>query len=112
MLICQQPLFVSHLRKIYALAGKSLFNDANAWVALTDIFADVLRDPSLRTTYLTIDALDKCVTDLSKLLNFAPKLSSTVAVKALSIQGSRRLAGLSFAPRHQSLLASGGLFRP
>jgi WD40 repeat protein len=53
-----------------------MFEDANAWVALKEIYADVLRDPSLTTTYLIIDALDECVTDLLKLLDFIAKQSS------------------------------------
>jgi hypothetical protein len=36
----------------------------------------MLRDPSLTTTYLIIDALDECVTDLPKLLDFIAKQSS------------------------------------
>ncbi|KAF2630201.1 beta transducin-like protein HET-E4s [Macroventuria anomochaeta] len=76
MLVKQQPSLVSHVRKKHDHVGKTLFEDANAWVALTEIFADVLRDPQLRTTYLIIDALDECVTDLSKLLHFVAKQSS------------------------------------
>jgi hypothetical protein len=42
----------------------------------------VLRDLSLNTTYLIINALDKCVTDLLKLLNFvAEQLSASSRVK-------------------------------
>jgi hypothetical protein len=67
---------VSHIRKKHDHAGVSLFEDANAWVALTEIFADVLRDVSLSTTYLVIDALDECVTDLPKLLGFIARQSS------------------------------------
>jgi hypothetical protein len=52
-----------------------MFEDANAWVALTETFTDVLRDPSLKTTYLIINALDECVTDLLKLLDFVTKQS-------------------------------------
>ncbi|KAH7377414.1 beta transducin-like protein HET-D2Y [Pyrenochaeta sp. MPI-SDFR-AT-0127] len=76
MLIDQQPLLVSHVRKKHDRVGKSLFEDANAWIALTKVVIDVLQDPSLRTTYLVIDALDECVTDLSKLLSFIVKQSS------------------------------------
>ncbi|KAF1978729.1 NACHT-domain-containing protein [Bimuria novae-zelandiae CBS 107.79] len=76
MLVSQQPSLVSHIRNRYNRAGKALFDDANAWVALTEIFADVLRDPQLRTTYLIIDALDECVTNQSELLNFVAKQSS------------------------------------
>jgi hypothetical protein len=77
MLMNQQPSLVSHVRKKHDHAGKSLFEDANAWVALTEIFVDVLRDPNLSTTYLIIDALDECVTDRPKLLEFVAKQSST-----------------------------------
>jgi hypothetical protein len=75
LLVSQQPSLLSHIRK-YDHAGKTMFEDTNAWVALTEIFADVLRDPSLSTTYLIIDALDECVTGLPKLLDFVAKQSS------------------------------------
>jgi hypothetical protein len=76
MFVSQQPSLVSHLRKKHDHAGKSMFEDANAWVTLTEIFADVLQDPSLSNTYLIVDALDECVTDLPKLLDFVAKQSS------------------------------------
>jgi hypothetical protein len=76
LLISQQPAITVHVRKKYDQAGKSTFEDANAWVVLTEIFADVLQDPNLDTTYLLIDALDECVTDLPKLLRFVAKQSS------------------------------------
>jgi hypothetical protein len=50
-----------------------VFEDANAWVALEEIFVDVLRDLTLRLTYLVIDALDECVTNLPMLLDFVAK---------------------------------------
>ena len=76
LLVSQQPLLVSYVRKKYDHAGKTMFEDANAWVALTEIFTDVLRDPSLNAIYLIVDALDECVTDLPKLLDFVAKHSS------------------------------------
>jgi hypothetical protein len=76
MLVTQQPSLASHIRKKYDNAGKAMFEDANAWVVLAEIFADVLQDPSRRMTYLIIDALDECVTDLPKLLEFVAKQSS------------------------------------
>ncbi|KAF1360783.1 WD40 repeat-like protein [Lizonia empirigonia] len=76
MLVKQQPSLASHVRKKYDEAGKNLFEDANAWVALVDIFTEVLRDPILTTTYLVVDALDECVTDLPKLLDFVATQSS------------------------------------
>ena len=70
LLIDQQPLLILHVRKKYDHAGKALFEDANAWVALSEIFTSILQDPGLNSTYLIIDALDECVADLPKLLEF------------------------------------------
>jgi len=76
MLVVQQPSLVSHVRKKHDQAGKAMFEDANAWVVLAEIFEAVLHDPSLRMAYLIVDALDECVTDLPKLLEFVAKQSS------------------------------------
>jgi hypothetical protein len=70
MLVNQQPSLVSYIRKKYDHAGKTLFKDVNAWVALSEILTNILQDPSLNSTFLIIDALDECVADLPKLLNF------------------------------------------
>jgi hypothetical protein len=77
MLVTQQPSLASHIRKKHDHAGKAMFEDTNAWVVLVKIFEAVLQDPSLRMTYLIVDALDECVTDLPKLLEFVAKHSST-----------------------------------
>ena len=77
LLIDQQPSLISYIQKQHDLAGKSLFEDTNAWVSLSNIFTTVLQDPNLKSTYLIIDALDECVaTDLPKLLDFIVKKSS------------------------------------
>ena len=76
LLVDQQPSLVSHIRKKHDHAGKTLFEDANAWVALSEMFLNILQDPSLNSTYLIIDALDECVMDLPKLLNFIVQKSS------------------------------------
>jgi hypothetical protein len=76
MLVDQQPSLLVHVRKKYDRASGNLFNDANAWVALTEIFPVVLQDANLGTTYLIIDALDECATELPKLLSFIAKQSS------------------------------------
>lgn len=70
LLINQQPSLVSHVQKNHDHAGKALFEDANAWVTLSEMFIHILQDPSLNSTYLIIDALDECVSDLPKLLDF------------------------------------------
>jgi hypothetical protein len=63
------------VRKTYDHAGKALFEDANSWVALSEILASILQDPTLKSTFLLIDALDECVTDLPKLLNMIAQMS-------------------------------------
>jgi hypothetical protein len=76
MLVTQQPSLASHIRKKYDYAGKVLFDDANAWVVLAEMFEDMLQDPRLCPTYLIIDALDECITDLPKLLKLVTQQSS------------------------------------
>ncbi|KAK3937094.1 hypothetical protein QBC46DRAFT_393463 [Diplogelasinospora grovesii] len=48
----------------------------NAWVALSNILRGMLKNPNLKATYLVIDALDECVVDLPKLLDFIVRISS------------------------------------
>ncbi|KAF2681634.1 hypothetical protein K458DRAFT_391590 [Lentithecium fluviatile CBS 122367] len=68
--------FASHVRKKYDHVGKALFEDANAWVALAEIFTNDLHGPSSSGTYLIVDTLDECAVDLLKLLDFIVKQSS------------------------------------
>jgi hypothetical protein len=77
LLIDQRLLLVSHVRKKHDRAGKSLFEDANTWFALSKIFTNILQDPSLDTTYLIIDALDECEMDLPQLLRLVVQSIST-----------------------------------
>jgi len=76
MLVDQQPSLVSYIQKKYNHSGKELFEDTNAWFALSEIFTDVLQDPSLDGTYLIVDGLDECVTGLPKLLDLIVQTSS------------------------------------
>ncbi|KAK6343558.1 hypothetical protein TWF730_011148 [Orbilia blumenaviensis] len=72
----QQQELISHVRKKYDTTGKDLFQDNNAWFALSEIFNNILRDSRLKRTYLIIDALDECITGLSGLLQFIVHQSS------------------------------------
>jgi archaellum biogenesis ATPase FlaH len=76
-LVRKQPSLLLHILSHYDHAGKALFEDKNAWNALSSIFTDILKDPSLRNTYLIIDALDECTTGLASLLDFITNLSVT-----------------------------------
>ena len=79
LLIAQQPSLMVHVQKKYDPAGKALFEDANTWVALSGILANMLRDPCLRSACLIIDALDECISDLPQLLEFIVQNSSAPA---------------------------------
>ncbi|KAK4109346.1 hypothetical protein N656DRAFT_716293, partial [Canariomyces notabilis] len=78
MLLDQQPSLIPHVRKKYKHAGKALFEDANRWVALSEIFKNILQDPSLEGAYLVIDALDECISGRRELLEFIVEMTSTV----------------------------------
>ena len=88
LLINQQPSLVSHIRKSHNHAGKALFEDANAWVTLSEAFTHILQDPSLNSTYFIIDALDECVLNLPKLLDFIVQ-KSCVSPRAKWIVAAR-----------------------
>jgi hypothetical protein len=77
MLVNQQPFLLSHVWNKYEQAGKLLFEDANAWVALSEVLTNILQDPNLQSTYLVVDALDECTDGLSALLDFIAQTSST-----------------------------------
>jgi hypothetical protein len=88
MLIRQQPSLVSHVRQKYDQVGRKVFEDANAWIALRDMFISILQDPSLTMTYIVIDALDECVVDRKELLGFIAQ-QSTVSSRVKWIVSSR-----------------------
>jgi hypothetical protein len=80
MLVKQQPLLMSYLRETYE-DGKQRFEGVNAWIALREILNKMLADPKLEKTYIFIDALDECTSDLSLLLNFIQHSLSHPTVK-------------------------------
>jgi hypothetical protein len=81
LLVDQQPSLISHIQKKHDHAGKTLFEDANAWTALSEIFTSILHDENLKSTYLVIDALDECITGLPKLLDLIVQSSSSPRIK-------------------------------
>ena len=82
LLIKQCPSLISHVRARYDQAGRDLFEDTNAWVALSDIFANMTQDPKGENAYLIVDALDECVIELPNLLDLIVRsLSSSSHLK-------------------------------
>ncbi|KAJ5889647.1 hypothetical protein N7504_010457 [Penicillium tannophilum] len=76
LLVKNHPSLLHHVRARYDYAGKTLFEDVNAWYALSTIFRDILNDPTLQMTYLVIDALDECTNGLRFLLDLIVQESS------------------------------------
>lgn len=76
MLVNRQPSLVSYIQRKYDHSGRELFEDINSWVALSEIFIDVLQDPSLDGTCLIVDGLDECVIGLPELLGLIVQTSS------------------------------------
>lgn len=76
LLLVPQPLLISHLRRKYDHAGPQLFEDANAFYTLSEIFRDMLHDPGLRGAYVIIDVLDECETGLPQFLGLIVKNAS------------------------------------
>jgi hypothetical protein len=72
----RQPSLTSHICKKHDHASKVLFKDTNAWVVLSEIFTSMTPDRGLKTTYLVVDALDKCVVNLPKLLDLIVRTST------------------------------------
>ena len=65
------------MRKKYDDAGKALFKDINAWVALSEVFTSILQDPRLKSIYLIIDTLDEYTVNLNQLLDLISRTAST-----------------------------------
>ncbi|ROT35351.1 hypothetical protein SODALDRAFT_394283 [Sodiomyces alkalinus F11] len=70
MLVRQHPPLISYLQEEYRHAGRRLFEDVNAWSAMSQALTAMLADPALEGKILVIDALDECVTDMQRLLGF------------------------------------------
>ncbi|KAH7180158.1 hypothetical protein DER46DRAFT_640400 [Fusarium sp. MPI-SDFR-AT-0072] len=69
LLVVQQPALISHMREKHGHAGKQLFEDRNAWEALSKILTAMINDSSLDGAILIIDALDECKTNRHQLLD-------------------------------------------
>ena len=88
-LLDQQPSLISHVREQYDKAGRQLFKDVNAFVALSRIFTRLLHDPCLTRIYLVVDALDECESELSQLLSIITQNASTSSSRVKWLLSSR-----------------------
>ena len=76
LLIKKQSLLISHLQKKYDQRDKEPFEGVNVWFALFKIFTNILQDLSLKSIYLIVNVLNKCVTNLLQLLDLIVQKSS------------------------------------
>ncbi|KAL2137517.1 hypothetical protein VTI28DRAFT_9259 [Corynascus sepedonium] len=76
LLIDQQPSLISYVQEKYDATGNPIFRDRNAWVALSEVFTNILKDPTLPPTRLIIDALDECIEGLDLLLGLIVQSSA------------------------------------
>ena len=72
----RQRSLISHVRREYDKTGSKLFEDNNAFNALSNIFIDMLKDTSLKRMYLIIDVLDECQFKLLQLLDLIVRNAS------------------------------------
>lgn len=80
LLLLQQPCLMSHLLQKYRDSGANLFRDNNAFIALSEAFENMLKDPHLSPVYLAVDALDESEQelDLINLISTSLTLSDNV----------------------------------
>ncbi|GKU09791.1 unnamed protein product, partial [Fusarium langsethiae] len=77
LLIKQQQSLISYVWSEYDHTGEKLFQGSNVWVSLVRILTKMLEDPTLKDVVLVVDALDECITDRHKLLDFIIQTSSS-----------------------------------
>ncbi|KAJ5111831.1 Vegetative incompatibility protein HET-E-1 [Penicillium alfredii] len=70
MLVDRKPSLLSIIREKFKEIGEPRFGDAEAWAALCVMFLNILREASPDKIYIVVDALDECVQDQDKLLQF------------------------------------------
>ncbi|KAL4863058.1 hypothetical protein BDV12DRAFT_33997 [Aspergillus spectabilis] len=88
MLIRQQPRLISHLREKYDTDPK-LFEGVNTFYSLSAIFENMIQDSTQAITYLLLDALDECETDLFDLLKLIGRTKTMPGVQVKWIVSSR-----------------------
>ena len=76
MLIFQRPNLIIHVRNMYDITGRQLFEDNYFWPSLCNILTDMLCDEQAADAILVIDALDECTSGLAELLRFICRPSS------------------------------------
>ena len=91
LLVDQEKTLVCHIRKRYDGAGTQLFEGPNAIYALRGVLSDILKDQSLGTVFLMIDALDECDVKIYELLDWIIREEPGSSTKIKWLTTSRNL---------------------
>ncbi|KAL6901233.1 hypothetical protein GGI43DRAFT_371466 [Trichoderma evansii] len=112
LLADQQPSLISYIRSSYDKTGKALFDGANAWYKLSQIFSNMLCDSELPPVYIIIDALDECTTGRTEFLHLIQKISILPKVKLLvSSRNWPEIGGQLINEMNLSLEVNAGLVK-
>ncbi|RMJ26959.1 hypothetical protein PHISP_02147 [Aspergillus sp. HF37] len=74
MMVMERPELLVHFEDKYNFAGRQLFEDANAFYALSEIFKDIVSDMQV---VLVVDAIDECKDGRSQLLELIDQTKYT-----------------------------------
>lgn len=88
MIIMEKPEILSHVEEKYNRAGRQLFEDINAFYALSELFRDIIKDLQV---VLIIDALDECKEGLPQLLGLIDQTKYTSSKVKWIISSRRRV---------------------
>ncbi|KAL2859878.1 WD40 repeat domain-containing protein [Aspergillus lucknowensis] len=88
MLVRQQPNLILYLREKYD-TNPMLFEGGNTFYSLSAIFDNMIQNSTHAMTYLLVDALDECETDLPDLLKLIARTKSMSAAQVKWIVSSR-----------------------
>lgn len=97
----QQPFLMSYIREKYDTAGRKLFEDGNAFVAVSKILLNMLRDTRLNQVYLVVDALDECQSGLKQLLDFIHESLSYPSPRVKWLVSSRHNSDIVTSLSHE-----------
>jgi hypothetical protein len=89
LLVGQNQMLIRYVRDEYDKIGGKLFNGPNALYSLWSILSNILKDSSLPTVYLLVDALDECNNGLSQFLKLISEYSSESPSKVKWLLSSR-----------------------
>ncbi|KAL6864200.1 hypothetical protein J3F83DRAFT_151605 [Trichoderma novae-zelandiae] len=92
LLVDTNRQLLSHIQEKYDQAGTALFQDANSWVVLSQMFTKLLEEPSLNGQVFMIDGLDECQTGLERLLDLI--VGKSAVPRAKWIVSSRNWAAI------------------